>query len=49
MCIQTFEEARLTPEQMGTAVNYIKEEMEADVLFWNDQVLEVQLPTSVML
>lgn len=49
MDMQTFEEARLTPEQMGTAVNYIKEEMEADVLFWNDQVLEVQLPTSVML
>ncbi len=49
MDMQTFEEARLTPEQMGTAVNYVKEEMEADVLFWNDQVLEVQLPTSVML
>ncbi|MGP0128484.1 MAG: elongation factor P [cyanobacterium endosymbiont of Rhopalodia musculus] len=49
MDMQTFEEARLTPEQMGTAVNYIKEEMEVDVLFWNDQVLEVQLPTSVML
>ena len=49
MDMQTFEEARLTPEQMGTAVNYIKEEMEADVLFWNDQVLEIQLPTSVML
>ncbi|YAI82728.1 MAG: elongation factor P [cyanobacterium endosymbiont of Rhopalodia sterrenbergii] len=49
MDMQTFEEARLTPEQMGIAVNYIKEEMEADVLFWNDQVLEVQLPTSVML
>ncbi|XHU96552.1 MAG: elongation factor P [cyanobacterium endosymbiont of Rhopalodia gibba] len=49
MDMQTFEEARLTPEQMGTAVNYIKEEMEADILFWNDQVLEVQLPISVML
>ncbi|MEM8778535.1 MAG: elongation factor P [Cyanobacteria bacterium P01_G01_bin.49] len=49
MDMKTFEEASLSPEQMGTAVNYIKEEMEADVLFWNDQVLEVQLPTSVIL
>ena len=49
MDMETFEEVRLTPEQMGTTINYVKEEMEADVLFWNDQVLEVQLPTSVIL
>ncbi|MDJ0731577.1 MAG: elongation factor P [Crocosphaera sp.] len=49
MDMETFEEVRLTPEQMGTTVNYITEEMEADVLFWNDTVLEVQLPTSVFL
>ena len=49
MDMETFEEVRLTPDQMGTTVNYIKEEMEADVLFWNETVLEVQLPTSVFL
>ncbi|MEA5532915.1 elongation factor P [Crocosphaera sp. XPORK-15E] len=49
MDMETFEEARLNPDQMGTAVNYLKEEMSADIVFWNDQVLEVQLPTSVIL
>ena len=49
MDMETFEEVRLTPQQMGTTVNYITEEMEADVLFWNETVLEVQLPTSVFL
>ena len=49
MDMETFEEVRLTPDQMGTTVNYIKEEMEADVLFWNETVLEEQLPTSVFL
>ena len=49
MDMETFEEVRLTSDQMGTTVNYIKEEMEADVLFWNETVLEVQLPTSVFL
>lgn len=49
MDMETFEEARLTPEQMGDKINFLKEEMEANVLYWNDQVLEVELPTSVVL
>lgn len=49
MDMETFEEARLNPEQIGDRVKYIKEGMEVNVLFWNGQVLEVELPTSVVL
>jgi elongation factor P len=49
MDMETYEEARLTPAQIGNRVQYIKEEMEVNVLFWNGQVMEVDLPTSVVL
>ena len=49
MDMETYEETRLSPNQMGDRVKYIKEEMEVNVIFWNEQVLEVDLPTSVIL
>lgn len=49
MDMETYEEARLNPEQIGERVLYLKEEMEVNVLFWEEQVLEVELPTSVFL
>jgi elongation factor P len=49
MDMETFEESRLTPNQLGDRTKYLKEGMEANVLFWNGQVLEVELPTSVVL
>lgn len=49
MDMETFEEATLNPEQIGDRVKYVKEGMEVNVLFWNNQVLEVELPTSVVL
>jgi len=49
MDMETFEEARLSEEQVGDKAKYIKEEMEVNVLFWNNTVLEVELPTSVVL
>lgn len=49
MDMETFEEVRLTAEQLGNRINFLKEEMEVNVLFWNGQVLEVELPTSVIL
>ena len=49
MDMETYEEARLSPDQIGDRVKYIKEEMEVNVLFWEEQILEVELPTSVML
>ena len=49
MDMQTYEETRMREEQIGDSVKYLKEEMEANVIFWNEQVLEVELPTSVTL
>lgn len=49
MDMETYEETRLNPTQLGDRVKYIKEEMEVNVVFWNTQVLEVDLPTSVIL
>ncbi len=49
MDMETYEEARINPDQIGDRVKYIKEEMEVNVLFWEEQILEVELPTSVFL
>ena len=49
MDMETYEEARINPDQIGDRVKYIKEEMEVNVLFWEELILEVELPTSVFL
>jgi elongation factor P len=49
MDMETFEEATLRPEQLGDRTRFLKEGMEVNILFWNEQVLEVELPTSVIL
>ncbi len=49
MDMETYEESRLTPEQIGDRVKYLKEGMEVNVVRWNEQVMEVELPNSVVL
>lgn len=49
MDMETFEETRLSPEQIGDRVKYLKEGMEVNVVRWDTQVLEVELPNSVVL
>jgi elongation factor P len=49
MDMETFEENRLTEEQIGDRVKYLTEGMEVNVVKWEDQVLEVELPNSVVL
>lgn len=49
MDMETYEESRLNSNQIGDRVKYLKEGMEVSVLTWNDQVLEVELPNSVVL
>ncbi|PSF36607.1 elongation factor P [Aphanothece hegewaldii CCALA 016] len=49
MDMETFEEATLAPNKIGDRVKFIKEGMEVNIVFWNEQVLEVELPTSVIL
>jgi elongation factor P len=49
MDVETFEEARLDANQIGDRVKFLKEEMEVNILFWDGKVLDVELPTSVIL
>ncbi|ELR97291.1 elongation factor P [Gloeocapsa sp. PCC 73106] len=49
MDMESFEETPLNANQIGDRVKYITEGMEVNILFWNGQVLEVDLPTSVVL
>jgi elongation factor P len=49
MDMETFEEKHLAESQIGSGVKYLTEEMEVNIIFWNDRVLEVELPTSVVL
>ncbi|MEM9006315.1 MAG: elongation factor P [Cyanobacteria bacterium P01_F01_bin.86] len=49
MDMETYEEVRMTEAQVGNRVKYLKEEMEVNVISWNEQILEVELPNSVVL
>ena len=49
MDMATFEETRLTAQQIGESRKYLKEGMEVSVVTWNEKPLEVELPTSVVL
>lgn len=49
MDMETYEEARLTPTQIGEQIKYLSEGMEVGVLTWNGKVLNVELPNFVVL
>ena len=49
MNMTSFEETRLTSDQIGQSSKYLKEGMEVNVVSWNGKVLEVELPISVTL
>ncbi|ALF52600.1 elongation factor P [Nostoc piscinale CENA21] len=49
MDMETYEEGRLSAAQIGDRVKYLKEGMEVNVVRWDDVVLEVELPNSVVL
>jgi elongation factor P len=49
MDMESYEEARLNADQIGDTVKYLKEGMEVNVVTWNGQVLEVEMPNSVVL
>jgi len=49
MDMESFEETRLAPDQIGRQAKYLAEGMEATVIFWEGQVIEVELPTTVTL
>jgi elongation factor P len=49
MDMETYEETRLSGNQIGDRVKYLKEGMEASVVRWGEQVIDVELPNSVVL
>jgi elongation factor P len=49
MDMDSYEEGRLTAEQIGDRVKYLKEGMEVNVIRWKEQVIDVELPNSVVL
>ncbi|MEM8637498.1 MAG: elongation factor P [Cyanobacteria bacterium P01_G01_bin.54] len=49
MDMESYDELRLPPEKVGERVKYLKEEMEVSIVTCEDQVLEVELPNSVVL
>ncbi len=49
MDVETYDQIMLTKEQLGSALNFIKEEMEITVLFFNGTVIGVDIPNSVEL
>ena len=49
MDMESYEEGKLTTAQIGDRVKYLKEGMEVNVIRWGEQVLEVELPNSVVL
>jgi elongation factor P len=49
MDMETYEEGRLNAKQIGDRVKYLKDGMEVNVIRWGEQVLEVELPNSVVL
>ena len=49
MDMETYDQYQLTKEQLGDAINYLKEEAVVDMLFYNDDFMNLRLPTFVEL
>ena len=49
MEMETYEEVRLTAAEIGDQVKYLKEEMSVSVVTWTGQIMEVELPNSIVL
>lgn len=49
MDMESFEEANLSTQQIGSRVKYLSEGMEVNVVYWGTTVLEVELPNTVVL
>ncbi len=47
MDLETYEEYTVGPEVLGDGVNYLKEGMQVELMFYRDQPVAVELPTTV--
>jgi elongation factor P len=39
----------MSSDNLGDRINFLKEEMAVNVIFWDERVIEIELPTSVVL
>lgn len=49
MDLETYDQYDLSKDQMGESANYIKEQQEVNILYFNDEPMGVELPTAVEL
>jgi elongation factor P len=49
MDLETYEQYDLSREQIGDAANYLKEQQEVNILYYNNEPMGVELPTAVEL
>lgn len=49
MDMETYEQHSLTSEQVGEAANFLKEQQEVNIFYFNDEPSGVELPTAVEL
>ena len=47
MDMETYDQSQLTGEQLGDVINYLKEETVVDIIYYNEEVINVRLPTFV--
>ena len=47
MDMESYDQYQLTKEQLGDVVNYLKEEAVVDMVFYNDDIINVRMPTFV--
>lgn len=46
---ETYDQVSITEEQLGDNINYLKENMNIFILFYNDEIIGIDLPHSVEL
>jgi len=49
MDMESYEERHCSPQEVGDRAKYLKEGMDVNVVTWNDQILEIELPNTVVL
>jgi len=49
MDMESFEEVRMTPDQIGDRAKYINEGMDVNAVYWEGNILEVEIPHTVVL
>ncbi|MEW6170100.1 MAG: elongation factor P [Candidatus Omnitrophota bacterium] len=49
MCLDTYEEIAIDQKQLGNTINFLKDNLEISAAFYEGQLVNVTLPTSIVL